>query len=135
MTRMKIYPTLILEALRQVRYPGSGQDIVSLGMVCDDIRIDGRKVSLSLQFPRETDPFARSVVRASEAAIETQIGEDVEIRGNIAIKARPKAEKPAERPLSGVKNIVGVSSGKGGVGKSTVACNLAVSLASQSPLF
>ncbi len=126
---MEIYPNLILDALRQVRYPGSGQDIVSLGMVCDDIRIDGKKVSLSLQFPRETDPFARSVVRAAEAAIEAQVGEDVEIRGNIAIKARPKAEKPAERPLSGVKNIVGVSSGKGGVGKSTVACNLAVSLA------
>ena len=126
---MEIYPNLIIEALKQVRYPGSGEDIVSLGMVADDIRIEGKRVSFSLLFTRETDPFARSVVRAAEAAVEAHVGNGVDIRGNIAVKARPKPEKPAERPLSGVSNIVGVSSGKGGVGKSTVACNLAVSLA------
>ena len=61
--KMTLYPNLILDALKNVRYPGNGKDIVSLGMVEDDIRIDGDKVSFSLIFDRPTDPFIRSVVR------------------------------------------------------------------------
>ena len=49
---MTLYPNLILDALKNVRYPGNGKDIVSLGMVEDDIRIDGDKVSFSLIFER-----------------------------------------------------------------------------------
>ena len=126
-----LYPNLILDALRTVRYPGSGKDIVEMGMVEDDMRIDGRKVSFSLLFDRATDPFVRSVVRAAEAAILAFVGEDVDIKGNIAVKVRPQAPEAEELPLPGVKNIIGVSSGKGGVGKSTVAVNLAVALAEQ----
>ena len=123
-----LYPNLILDALRHVRYPGNGTDIVSNGMVEDDIRIDGAKVSFSLLFDRNPDPFAASVVRSAESAIATYISPEVEIKGNIAIKYRQPAPKPVKM-LPGVKNIIGVSSGKGGVGKSTVASNLAVSLA------
>jgi len=112
-----------------VRYPGSGKNIVELGMVEDDMRIDGRRVSFSLLFDHATDPFVRSVVRAAETAILTFVGEDVDIKGNIAVKTRPQAAKAEDEPLPGVKNIIGVSSGKGGVGKSTVAVNLAVALA------
>lgn len=125
-----IYPALIIDALRHVRYPGNGRDIVDLGMVEDDIRIDGRKVSLSLIFDRPTDPFIKSIVKAAEQAILTFGAPDIEIRGNIAVTTRtpaPKTEKP--QVLPGVRNIVGVASGKGGVGKSTVAANLAVALA------
>ena len=64
----RLYPQLILDALKNVRYPASGKDIVSAGMVEDDIRIDGNKVSFSLVFDRPTDPFIKSLVRASEAA-------------------------------------------------------------------
>lgn len=126
---LKLYPALITEALKTVRYPGNGKNLVENEMVEDDIRIDGNKVTFSLIFERSTDPFIKSVVRSAEAAIASHISPEVEIKGNISVKVRkPLPEAPAN-PLPRVKNIIGVSSGKGGVGKSTVAANLAVSLA------
>lgn len=65
----RLYPQLIVDALKTVRYPGNGQNIVELDMVADDIRIDGNKVSFSLQFRKPTDPFMRSLVKSAEAAI------------------------------------------------------------------
>ena len=85
---MQLYPNLILDALKNVRYPASGKNIVEAGMVEDDIRIDGNKVSFSLIFDKPTDPFIKSIVRAAESAIETYISPEVEIKGNIAVKTR-----------------------------------------------
>ena len=68
---IQLYPKLILEALANVRYPASGKNIVEAGMVEDDIRIDGNKVSFSLVFDRPTDPFIKALVRAADSAIET----------------------------------------------------------------
>lgn len=127
---MTLNPKLILNALVHVRYPGSGNDIVSAGMVQDDILIDGNKVSFSILFEKPNDPFAKSVVKAAEQAILTYIGENIDIKGNISIvmKEAPKP-KPASI-LPNVKNIIAISSGKGGVGKSTISSNLSIALAS-----
>ncbi|MDY4649817.1 MAG: Mrp/NBP35 family ATP-binding protein [Muribaculaceae bacterium] len=126
-----LYPKLIIEALEHVKYPGNGKSVVANEMIEDDIRIEGAKVSFTMIFERPTDPFIKSVVRSAETALRTYISPEVDIVGNISVKYRkPMAEKPATL-LPGVKNIIGVSSGKGGVGKSTIAANLAVGLASR----
>ncbi len=124
-----LYPNLIIDALRNVRYPGTGKNIIEMEMLEDDMRIAGRRVEFSLIFDKPTDPFIKSVVKAAEQAILTFVGSDVDIVGNIAVKTRAAAPEPKAEVLPGVKNIIGISSGKGGVGKSTVAANLAVALA------
>ena len=66
-----MYPQQIIDALRHVRYPGNGKDLIESGMLEDDIRISGLQVSFSLIFDKENDPFMRSVIKASEAAVRT----------------------------------------------------------------
>lgn len=127
-----LYPNLILEALKQVRYPGSGKNLVEAGMVEDDIRIDGNRVSFSLIFDKPNSPFIKSVVKAAETAILTYISPEVEIRGNISVKVPEATPRQEAAPLlPDVKNTIAIFSGKGGVGKSTVSANLAVALASE----
>lgn len=126
---MQLYPALITDALQTVRYPGNGKTLVEAGMVEDDIRIDGDSVSFTLIFDKPTDPFIKSMTRAAETAIHTYISPDAKVTVNVASR-QPAAPKNAP-VLPGVKNIIGVSSGKGGVGKSTIASNLAVALAAE----
>lgn len=123
---MTLYPKLILDALATVRYPGNGKNIVEAEMVADNLRIDGMKVSFSLTFEKPTDPFMKSVVKAAETAIHTYVSKDVEV--TITTESRQAARPEPGKMLPQVKNVIAVSSGKGGVGKSTVAANLAVAL-------
>jgi ATP-binding protein involved in chromosome partitioning len=124
---MALYPQLIHDALSKVRYPGTGKNLLEAGMVEDDLRIDGLKVQFSLKFEKPNDPFIKSVVKAAEAAIHAHADEAAEV--TITVKAAQLARPEPDKLLAQVGSIIAVSSGKGGVGKSTVTANLAVSLA------
>ena len=124
-----MYPQQIIDALRHVRYPGTGKDLIESGMLEDDIRISGFEVSFSLIFQKENDPFMKSVVKAAEVALQTYI--DPNVVANIHtkfIKVQPIANSQQPTAVQ-AKHIIAIHSGKGGVGKSTVTANLAVTLA------
>lgn len=124
---MTLYPKLIEEALATVIYPGTKKNLIESEMLADTPSINGMKVKVVLLFPRDTDPFLKSTVKAAEAAIHYHISKDVEVEIVTEFKLAPRPE--VGKMLPQVKNVIAVSSGKGGVGKSTVSANLAIALA------
>ena len=120
----------ILAALQEVKHPAKGEkSIVELDMV-QNIEILADKTIVTLAFGRRRDPLAEYLIGATRAALVRLGCPGPEVR-TVVVDEQP-AKKPLEldkEGLSEVKHIIGIASGKGGVGKSTVAVNLAVALA------
>ena len=120
----------VLEALKSVRFPGLSRDIVSFGFV-RDIRIDGGAVSFTIHFQTENPAVGQGLARDAEAAVRKIEGvSDVRIHLEVAPRGAQTATGSggAGGLLENVKYKIAVASGKGGVGKSTVSTNLALSL-------
>ncbi len=112
----------VIDALKQVIFFAKKDNIVNLNMI-DDIEIKGNEVKVTIVFPKLDDPSVGIVYNSVVKTLKQELGDDV------VIDVKPVSEADKGRgPLAGVKNIIAVNAGKGGVGKSTVAANLAVSL-------
>jgi ATP-binding protein involved in chromosome partitioning len=118
----------VLEALKVVKDPDLHQDIVSLGFV-RNLRIDGGKVAFTIELTTPACPVKDQMREQALAAVRAVGGVeavDVDMTASVRAVAGPEAGRA---PVEGVKNIVAVGAGKGGVGKTTVAVNLAIALA------
>lgn len=124
-----MYPQQIIDALQHVRYPGTGKNLIEGGMLEDDIRISGMEVSFSLIFEKDNDPFRKSVVKAAEAAIRTYVDENAAVHIHTKFVKQNMAPKSDSVENLRAAQVIAIHSGKGGVGKSTVAANLAIALA------
>ncbi len=116
----------VIDAMRTVQEPELGRDLISLNMV-KNVVIDGSALSMMIELTTPACPLKDEITRTTNAALSAIGATKVDITWGAMVR-RSQPRQP-EQLVPGVKNIVAVASGKGGVGKSTVSVNLAVALA------
>jgi len=125
-------PDAVLAQLRGVKYPGYSRDIVSFGLV-KDVQIDGTRVSVKIavttadaNVPKQIEQNAAAAIESIPGVSEASVHMDVSAPVSKALQA--EGGSLPQTKIEGVKHVIAVASGKGGVGKSTVAANLAIAL-------
>ena len=123
----------VLEALKEVKYPGYSRDIVSFGLV-RGIKVEDGKLVVQLGLSGAEEPIIRQIAAESKRTLLARTGfRNVDVQIENAPPEQPAAaapeQMPTPQPVIGVDRIIAISSGKGGVGKSTIAANLACTAA------